>query len=127
MADYNITISNTMVVLGGSPASVYGTAEFGTDYWGASEDYEIEIHKFIGESLSLSETLTKDATIKINEAVSAAAGLDLVAKTDSDGYIYIEAGASDPDNRNFPSYTADGSTDPGYTSQTASDPSWSES
>jgi len=127
MADHSITISENLVVLGGSPAELWGDAVLGTDLWGNTEDYELRIHKYIFETATLTESLSKDATIKISEVIYHSINQNLEALRDSEGYCYINNGVCDPDDRNIPDYTEDGATDPGYTEDSATDPGWSDS
>lgn len=127
MADLTQTITNSLTVMAPTPASTWGSMVWGTDNWGESRDFELEIGKWLAETITNTDTYFKGIAHKISEGFSVSSAMNLVALQDGSGYTYILKGASDPDDRNFPTYTEDTADGVTYTAITGTDPSWSES
>lgn len=126
MADLTKTITNTLTVLGPTPASEWGSMVWGQDNWGETKDFELEIGKWLAESVNLTDAYNFGIAHKISEGFSVSSSIDLVALQDGSGYTYILKGASDPNDRYFPTYTEQTASDPSYTEDTANDPGWSD-
>ena len=124
MADLTQTITNSIDLLGPSPASEWGVMLWGTGLWGATNDMEFEIGKWLAETANLSDTYSFGLAHIISHNLSVVSSIDLIALTDGSGYTYLLKGESDPDNRVFPDYTEQTGTDPGYTASTGTDPGW---
>ncbi len=93
MADWTQTITNSIQVFGGGPASEWGTVVGGTDNWGeGSIEITHLIEKYIGNSITPS-----DSYIKLFEKVYAET-LTIASETtdeelfDGSGYNYIFCG-----------------------------------
>jgi hypothetical protein len=57
MADYTITINNTVRAYGEADASVYGTAIYGTDKYGTDSDMELVVEKVLDSTATIASTL----------------------------------------------------------------------
>lgn len=125
MADLTQTITNTLTLIGLSPANEWGSFNWGEN-WGSDNDTNFEIGKWLSETTTFTDSIFKGSTTARSEAIAFTSALNLVALRDANGYIYIEKGASDPDDRLFPSYTEQSGSEPTYTQQTGSSPSWSD-
>jgi hypothetical protein len=68
MADFSITVSNTINMLG-EPASLWGDMVWGVDKWGAgSEDLQVAVNKLIDNSQSFSQDiLNKQISHRIDD------------------------------------------------------------
>lgn len=123
MATFNVTVSNTLNVLGPDPTSMWGSMVWGTDDWGSTGDSYFTIIKYLGNSVSLSSTVSAGRIIakQVSNTISCVADANLVGLLDAAGYYYNEKDGPDPDDRYFPTYTED--TDPSTTYTQASNPS----
>lgn len=128
MADFTKTLDETLRVFSPGPANKWGTAVFGTDSWGYNGDMDLLIFKVLQESVTNTDTITKQPIRVLSMgSVTLTGDPDLVALQDGSGYDYVlPGGVTDPDDRNFPVYTEDGSTDPGWTDRTEASDDWSE-
>lgn len=124
MADLTKTISNTLNVLTPTPASVWNSMEWGTDNWGESRDFSLEIGKWLAETVTFTDTQFLGITHLISESFSVSSSINFIGLTDGSGYTYVEKGASDPDDRLFPEYTEQTGSTPSYTEDTGNDPGW---
>jgi len=110
MATFSATISNTMVIIGPGEPNLWGTFEWGTNFWGSDNDMRTAVFKNLAsESISLSDAFTKMPVIVIGFGTIAVAS---TAATFGhyDGFLefqYVRAG--DDGNDGF-SKTADGSS-----------------
>lgn len=125
MADLTQTITNSLNVLAPTPVSVWSTMEWGTDNWGESRDFSLEIGKWLAEGVTNTDTYFLGITHLISESLSVSSSMNLVALQDGSGYTYYLKGATDPDDRLFPDYTEQTGSEPIYTEDTANDPGWS--
>lgn len=127
MADFSITISNTLTVLGPTPASLWGTMVWGQDFWGESKDFSFLIDKYIPNSFSLDSSVSRSVSKSFSNSISVASSLDICCLQDGSGYeYYLTGGVIDPDNRVFPVYTEQTASTPTYTEDGEDDPGWSE-
>ncbi len=127
MADFNQTISNSIRAHGPSVASLWGVMVWGVDCWGDSKDTRVDAGKWLFETMLVSSDVSKKAMRHFNNSFSVSNILNLVSLTDGRGYTYVmQGGATDPDNRVFPSYTADSLDASVYTKDTISPTVWSE-
>ena len=125
MAQFTITISNNLTLIGPAPANQWGAFDWGEN-WGSDKDLELQPSKWLSESLTLNDSLSKQPSISISNSLSVTSAMNLVALQDGSGYSYIEKGELDPDDRIFQEYTEQSGSTPTYTEQSASDPGWSD-
>lgn len=128
MTDFTKIVNETLTIFSPGPANKWGTAVFGTDNWGYNSDLDLLITKVLQESIASADTITKQPVRVLSMgSVTLTGDPDLVALQDGSGYDYVlPGGVTDPDDRNFPSYTEDGATDPGWTDRTEESTDWSE-
>lgn len=127
MADFNITISNTLAVLSPTPTSKWGTMQWG-DNWGETRDLNFEIYKYIADTATLSDTWYKSIYRTISNSISTVSAMDRCCLQDGSGYeYYFPGGTTDPDDELNPTYTEQSASDPGWTQTTDDTQSWSES
>jgi hypothetical protein len=59
MADFTITVSNSLAIVGATPSSLWGTMEWGENWGAGSEDFITSVFKFLANTTTLSDSLTK--------------------------------------------------------------------
>jgi hypothetical protein len=129
MADFAITISNTLNVFGAAPVNQWGTAELGTDNWGSSEDLVLSFAKIITNDISLSDTTSIEATFRITVSNSMVATSDVteLEKLDEAGYSYLFSGSTiDGDAQIVTSYTKAGEGSDAFSLQTTTATDWTK-
>lgn len=130
MADYTITISNTLNVFGPSPASQWGSMVWGDDYWGESKNLSTTLEKFLNESISLSDSVT--AIVQwfrtLSNGISVMADSNLGQLQDGSGWDYdFPGGVTDPNDRYIPDYTEDSNAGTSYTEVGNPSTDWTDS
>ena len=116
MADFTITISNSVNLFGPADASLWGTMVWGTNFWGTDSDQEFEVIKALsnGFSATVAFSFGFDKTVSTN-TVSAAVDLATLTLQDSNGFCYV-----------FPSDSKNAANNPdtSYSQVAGSDSTW---
>lgn len=127
MADLTKTISNSLRTQGPGVASLWGVMVWGVDPWGNTKDTKVNFGKYISDSVVSTTSIYRQFGKAFSNSFSISSRMNLVSLTDSNGYTYVlQGGVTDPDDRVFPSYTADTANNPVYTEDTPNNPSWSQ-
>lgn len=127
MADLTKTISNSLRAQGPGVASLWGVMVWGVDPWGNTKDTRVDFGKYISDSIVSDSAIYRQFIKVYSNSFSMGSRMNLVSLTDSNGYTYVlQGGVTDPDDRLFPSYTADTANNPVYTEDTPNNPSWSQ-
>lgn len=131
MADYTITISNSINVWGGSPTNKWGSAVMGTDVWAFdSRVYLTDVALGLSNGVSVSDrwSTVVDFNVSLSETININAGSDLTGSLVlSDGrYDYVFTGGTNADLRTSASYAETTYTDVTFTAATAASNSWTE-
>lgn len=146
MADHTITISNNLRFYGPGVASYWGTLVWGTNVWATDRDTDFVIGKGIANGVTvtdtgtdfaigkwLSETISTDTTIgkTLTRTIPDFGTINLTSAINfvslkSGNWTYVLKGATDPDDRNFPTYSEISGSSPTYSEVSGTDPGWSE-
>lgn len=127
MADLTITVSNSFRAQSPGVPSLWGVMVWGVDYWGNTKDTRVNIGKYISDTIVSDSSVYRTFTKYFSNSFSISSDMNLVSLTDSSGYTYVlQGGVTDPDNRLFPSYTADTANNPVYVEDTPNNPTWSQ-
>jgi hypothetical protein len=127
MADYNVTLSNTLNVFGGSPSSKWGDMLWGENWGEGSEDLPVDIEKVLSESLSLDSSVSKEPEKVISEQVTVTSETTYEDLRDGNGYYYVfPKPTTDAEQRNLTTWTEATEDTETYTSQAATTTTWSE-
>lgn len=128
MADFTITISNTVGLFGPADASLWGTMLWGTDYWGTDSDQEFEVIKALsnGFSASVAFSFDFDKTVSTN-SVGLASDIPTLILQDSNGFCYVfpsdqKNAANNPDT----SYSMVADTDATWTTFPINGATWED-
>ncbi len=128
MADFTITIRNSMNMFGGSPSSLWGSWNWAAFKWGeGTADLPVEITHLISEALVLDSAI---GGFEVNHVISEALGLssDMVSEflSDGSGYFYVfPSDVTNNDIRAIASYTSGSSPGSNWTSAAAGSTIWS--
>lgn len=129
MADYNVTISETLRLFGVQPSDKWAEYNWSAFLWGEGTN------KVLASALSVvseSQTFTDDLTTaaefnrQVDEALTLSGAPSSEVLRDGNGYVYVfPSAASDGEDRD-PVDWASGTTAPGtWSSQAAASTTWS--
>jgi hypothetical protein len=126
MADFAITVSNTLRVVGPAPSSKWGVFNWG-GLWGGTDDLIFSVGKLITNSLGLSSAIYKSLTKAISNTVDLNSRMNLGSLRDENGYYYVfPDNVTDPDDRYFPTWTQSSEPSTSFTTSTDPSTSWTE-
>lgn len=127
MANFTITISNSLNVLGPGPSTCWNNFNWGSGYWGAgSNDLPCEIEKLIDNSLAPTCDISKEVERTIDNSLSATFEAISEGLT-SGGWDYVFTRPStDAEDRTNAQYQETSRPNTTWTSATAGGSSWSE-
>ena len=129
MADYSISISNSIDVFGAGPASLWGTVVGGTDNWGeGSTPMTQYIGKFLSNDITPSDDFTFGVMKNVSDDISLTDALIEETLKDGKGYNYIfTSNKTDAEDRWLGTWS---DNDPGdkatYTSNSGASTNWTE-
>lgn len=127
MANLTKTISNSLRAQGPGVASLWNVMVWGVDPWGNTKDTRVDFGKYISDSIVSDSAIYRQFIKVYSNSLAMGSSMNLVSLTDSNGYTYVlQGGVTDPDDRLFPSYTADTANNPVYTEDTPNNPTWSQ-
>lgn len=126
MANFTITISNTLDIFGESPSSMWGAMTWGVDKWGdSSKNLVRSIEKLVTNSFSTDSALTEKNPVKL-----ISNSLSPTSETTSEGltignysYVFIKP-TTQAEDRQSTTWTGT-STTTSWTSGTNASTTWS--
>lgn len=130
MADFSVTVSNSVGLLGMGAPTLWGFFDWGTGFWGAgSNPMVFMVDKALdAETLTLADAIAKSADVTAwVESIAVTGEATDETLQDANGYFYVFTKPTlDAEDRNLTSYTE--ATPPATTwaSGTVSGPTWSE-
>lgn len=128
MADFSITVSNSISCLGPGPTTKWNAFDWGTGLWGAgSVDLQTDTVKAISEAIALADTLAVSAQFMRTITNEISGTFEMSSETLKSGnwnYVFTKP-TTDAENRNPNAFTE--VTDPSTTwaSGVATSTSWS--
>ena len=126
MADFAITVSNTLRVVGPAPSSKWGAFNWG-GLWGGTDDLIFSVEKLLANGISISTAIYKSLSRTISNTVTTASRMNLGSLRDENGYYYVfPDNVTDPDNRYFPTWTESSEPSTSFTTSTEPTTSWTE-
>lgn len=129
MADFSITIANSVNTFGPAPSDKWAAYEWNAFTWGeGTADLATDTHKVLGESVALSDTITAEAAfvISISNALAPTGDMGAEYLTDAAGYAYVFPDrVTDAEDRAIPTWTASSGPASGWSSATAGSTNWS--
>ena len=128
MADFAITLSNFITLLGGDGTNKWGVMLW-SENWGSSQDVQVHVSKTFSESISLSDALS--TIMNFNKTFSPTISLDggptNETLRDSNGYEYVfPSSTTNAEDRALTAYSEVAEPSTSYSSSTATSTSWSE-
>lgn len=132
LATFNITISNTLTILGGEPPTQWGSMVWGEDQWGDTTFLDTTTTKVVGESLSLTPTISTVLSIyqTISESLSFLADMgseELFGDSNCTWNHVFRGGVTEGEDRPTGSFSETDEAATSFTTSTAPSTSWSES
>jgi len=128
MADFSVTINNSINSWGPAPSNKWGAWNWNAFKWGeGTHDLTTETVKVSSETLSLSQSLSLAADFVISLANSVASAEDLgseVLRSGSYSYVF-PSNVTDGESRSFATWTSGSVASVTWTSGTATSTSWS--
>lgn len=127
MADFSVTINNSMNVLGIEPPSLWGVMQWG-EHWGYGDiDLPVDFGKFLDDSLTLDSSVSIDDFAHIiTESFSFSSSISSITLVDLDGYFTVfKGGVTNAENRISTSYTEATGNSSTWTPVTNPSTSWS--
>lgn len=129
MADFTITISNSVNTFGPAPSSKWNAWAWNAFRWGeGTHDLTVAFDKVIGNSLVPTDAFSAETAFVVSIANTLAPTADMGSEqlADAAGYTYIfPSNASDAENRDIPDWTSGTAGSPSWSSGTAGSTSWS--
>ena len=90
MADWTISISNSLNLFGAGPSSLWYKHNWGEFLWGeGTEDMIHGIFKVIDNSQSISDTVSKSITRKVTNNLAMTSAMTEEMLKDGSGYNYV--------------------------------------
>lgn len=130
MADFAITVGNSVAVLGMGAPTLWGFFDWGTGFWGAgSNPMVFAVDKALdAETLTLADSISKNTGRGVwAESIVTACEATDERLQDANGYYYVFTKPTlDADERNVTSYTEDTPSVTSWASGTVTGPTWSE-
>jgi hypothetical protein len=130
MADFTITVGNSVAVLGMGAPTLWGAFDWGTGFWGAgSNPMVFDVDKALDvETITTADALSKDTSRGAwSETITTAADATDQTKQDGNGYFYVFTRPTlDAEERQITSYTSGTPPDTAWTEDVSSGPTWSE-
>lgn len=147
MADFTITVRNTIGLVGGKPAQFWGpTMTWGTSTWGNAANFKLKevikvltntltlndptlsfnVAKLIQETVTPSDSQSKEVGRSIFESLDIDAGPTIENLKDQNGYSYIFPKPTDnAELRVITPYDSFSAATPSFTSQARASTTWS--
>lgn len=132
MADFNITISNSLNVFGPEGTNRWGGAwgnEWGAFLWGyGNVDLDTRVRKLISESLTPTDYFEISVYFYkvISETLEPTADMGSESLQDGSGYYYVfPDNTTEGENRDFPSWSEGSTSTQSFTCQAAGSTTWS--
>jgi hypothetical protein len=129
MADYSVTLNNSLNLFGVAPTSLWNAYNWGSFLWGeGTQDLETRTVKVLDSSVSLDSAVTLSAYFVISVAndLSTSADMGSESLSDGSGYNYVvPSNVTEFENRSIASYTAGSAASTSWTTATATSVVWS--
>ncbi len=107
MADFSISISNSLGVLGPAPTNKWGTPNWGSFLWGARAEFEQDVGKFLlDNATTITESCFRDLAHLITNSFSLSADMTEEQLQTSNGYYKVfRRPSDDAEDRTLASWT----------------------
>lgn len=129
MADFSVTISNTINAFGNGPSTKWNLFSWGGANWGqGSVDLQTDVIKALSESFTLSDalTITADFVWTLSNELTPTFEASNETLSDAAGYDYVfVGGTSNASDRAATSYTAGSAGATTWASSSTVSTSWS--
>lgn len=139
MANYSITISNTFNVFGGGRCNRYGSAITGAtaiyqsagaatykSYFGVQPDLELNVIKYLGNTITLSDAVYKKAYKQISNDINFTNTFTTINHMNGDWYYLFADSEKNAIDRTITSWTSETQNTTTWTSVTVTTTSWTE-
>lgn len=133
MADFSITISNSLNTFGPAPSTQWGTGTPYTMTWGVSkwgegtQDLMADVGKFLAETLSLADSFYKSFEKVWSDSIASAMETSSEGLSDGSGWNYVfVSNTTEGESRASGSYSASSAVGTSYSSQAAGSTTWSQ-
>lgn len=132
MADFLITVTNSVRSFGPAPSTKWGagspyTMTWGTSKWGeGTQDLIVSVTKYLSNSQGSDTTLYKSNSKFYSSSVSPTGEMSREVLSDGSGYSYLYPdNTTDLEGRDFTTFTSGTAQTTSYSSATAQSTTWS--
>lgn len=127
MADFIITISESLRVFGPAPTNKWAEYNWNAFKWGeGTNPVALGISVGISETETLTDSFGVNTSVSLSETVTASDDLDALQLRDTQGYDYVFVSSTiNAADRSTTTYTRQSTSTPTWTSSTVSATSWS--
>lgn len=127
MADFNITISNSLNLFGPAPSNKWNAYLWNAFLWGeGTADLAVAVGKIISNALALSDALAKSAVHVISESIGVTGDMGSEYLTDAAGYTHVfPSDVTNAEDRDFPDWSSGAAGSPAWATSTAGSTTWS--
>jgi hypothetical protein len=129
VADFTVTIANSLNVFGPAPSNKWNAWAWNAFRWGeGTADLAVSVGKVIGNSLALSDSATPVTAFFVNVSATLTLASDMGSErlTDAAGYAYVfPSDTTEAENRDIPDWSTSTAATPTWSSATAGGTSWS--
>lgn len=127
MADFSITITNSLAFVGMAPPTLWNNFTWGEDPWGEGTDPVTKaVDKPLNESISLSDALTKGAAKALSESISPLFEMSSETKAQGIWDLLFEGSVEDAENRASTSWTEDDGQSASWSEESDPSTDWTE-
>lgn len=127
MANFNITISNSLNFFGPAPSNKWNQYNWNSFLWGeGTTDLAVSAVKVITNDLAPTDAVAKSAHRVFAEELFATADMGSETLRDGEGYYYnFPDRTTEAEDRDFPDWSQQSASSTSWASQAAASTSWS--
>ena len=128
MADYTITISESLNVFGPAPSDKWSEYNWNAFKWGEGTNIVLlGVGAVLSDTPTLSDAFSALTDVSLSDSITPSDAVTNETLTDSNGYTYVFTGnTTNAVNRASTTYTQQTSTAPVWTSGTGASTTWSQ-
>jgi hypothetical protein len=129
MADFSITIGDSIDILGGEPPNLWGALVWGTDGWAVGQpEIQYITHLLDGDAVSLASAVSeKRADNTFSDSISMATMLTLLTLRDAAGFLHVFQGnTTDSEERGTTTWSSASNSSASWSQVSSPSTVWSE-
>lgn len=129
MADFTITVSNSLNLFGPAPSNKWNAHLWGAFRWGeGTTDLQVDVVKLLGNALTIADSLTLQSAVflTVSNSLSLSSNPSNEGLSDGAGYSYVFTGnVTNAENRVETSYSQGSAGAQSYAAGTPPSTNWS--